>query len=195
VSKEKTLNPRHQEFIRQYFLCGRNASKAYKKTYPDSKNPDVDGSKLLVNPSIQAVIQEKELEIEVKFEITLERIIQEYATIAFGSIGNVLDWDGNDVKMKPKSDLTEEQIKFIDAVSFERTVETDYEGKLDAEGNYPEKPTTKLKVTTLAKEKTKALDSLVKLLGYDKLESGATSSTKALTEALAQLDLEKEGRA
>ena len=49
--------------------------------------------------------------------------------------------------------------------------------------------------TTLAKEKTKALDSLVKLLGYDKLESGATSSTKALTEALAQLDLEKEGRA
>lgn len=183
---KKKLSPKHQEFIRQYFLCNRNASEAYRQVYPKAKNSNVDSSQLLATPGIQAEIQKLEIKAEKKFEIKFDSLVEELAYTAFGSIEDILDWSDEDVKLIPKSQMKKKDMKFIDSISFERrAVGT---GKYNDEGNEIMIPETRMKVSTLAKEKVRAADLLAKLLGYDKKESDKESPYKKIfNEAIAKM--------
>jgi len=171
----KKINPRHREFVKQYFICNRNASEAYRRVYPKCKNPNVDSAKLLAKASIWELIQKQEKEVEEKLDVTLEKIVREYAAIAFGNIGMVANWDGENMFAIPKDEITPDGMKFLDSIE-KITLGKDCE---------------KVVVKTLAKEKVKALDSLVKLLGYDKREDQtAITSKNALLKAMEELERE-----
>lgn len=186
----KKLNPRHKEFVRQYFLASRNASEAYRKVYPKSKNPNVDSSILLAKPGIQAEIQKHETKVEAKFEVKFDSIIEELTNTVFGSIDDVLDWTEDDVTLKPKANMTKKQIKFIDSISFERRLVGS--GQFNKMGNEIQVPQTKIKVSTLAKEKVRAAELLAKLLGYDQKEKDAEKPyQKVFQDAIAKMKLKK----
>ena len=186
----KKLSPRHKEFIRQYFLCNRNASEAYRIVYPKAKNANVDSSALLATPGIQAEIQKLELKVEKKFEVKFDAIIEELTHTAFGSIEDILEWTEDDVKLIPKASMKKKHMKFIDSISFERRLSGT--GEFNDEGQEIKEPETKLKVTTLAKEKVKAAELLAKLLGYDKQEKESENQyKKVFQDAIAKMKLKK----
>jgi phage terminase small subunit len=186
----KKLSPRHKEFVRQYFLCNRNASEAYRAVYPKSKNPNVDASILLTNPNIQAEIQKNELKVEKKFEVKFDAIIEELTYTAFGSIEDILDWTEDDVKLLPKASMKKKDMKFIDSISFERRLVGS--GDYDDQGKEKRIAETRIKVATLAKEKVRATELLAKLLGYDKQEKESESQyKKVFQDAIAKMKLKK----
>lgn len=90
--KKRELNFRQRDFVRWFLLC-RNASEAYRRAGYSSKNPDVDASKLLVNPSIKQMIADEEAAIQKKYEATREEIIDLLAGIALLDPLDVLDQD------------------------------------------------------------------------------------------------------
>jgi phage terminase small subunit len=186
----KKLSPKHKEFVRQYFLCGRNASEAYRKTYPNSKTADVSSAALMVNHGIQAEISKLELKAEKKFEVKFDSIIEELTHTEFGSIEDILDWSDEDVKLIPKANMKKSHMKFIDSISFERRLVPS--GEFNDLGQEIKTPETKIKVSTLAREKVRAADLLAKLLGYDKIEKESESQyKKVFHDAIAKMKTKK----
>jgi phage terminase small subunit len=83
------LTDKHKRFADEY-LIDLNASAAYLRAGYTSKNPDVDGYKLLVNPSIQEYIRKRMKDREKRTEITQDRVLQEYAKLGFSNITDYL---------------------------------------------------------------------------------------------------------
>lgn len=164
------LPARQREFVRRYLLH-RNASRAMREAGYTSKNPNVDSSKLLANPSIQEIIGFFEKKAQEKFEIDQERIINELAAIAFGSAGRVMDWDEKEMRFIHKADLTERELAFVDSISVEDT-----------------KYGTTRKMTTLAGQKTKALELLGKHIGmFGEKNAGSGSNSDARKNAIIRI--------
>ena len=69
-------------------------------------------------------------------------------------------------------------MKFIDSISFERRLVGS--GEYNDQGQEIKTPETRIKVSTLAKEKVKAAEVLAKLLGYDKQEKESESQYKKI---------------
>ena len=174
MSDKKKLNPRQEEFVRQYFLCGRNASEAMRRAGYKSKNVDVDAAQLLVNPGIQKRINEIENETKAKFNISLEDIVNELRAIGFGHAGKVATWNEDGMTPISSKDMSEDGLKFVDSIE-KITIGKDV---------------AKLTVKTLARDKVKALELLAKLLGYDKNDgdSGNGELKSVLKQALKDLD-------
>jgi phage terminase small subunit len=171
---ENKLSDRHKAFVREYILNGRNATAAYRAVYPKNKNPDTDGPRLLGNAGIQTLILIEENRCEEKFEISRDMLIQQAANIAFGSIDSVLDWDEKGVRLKAKSEMTKADIKFLDGITHENT-----------------EFGVRLKVSTLAKEKIKALEFIAKMMGFDK-DEGARERPYEAIMAAALLEMKKK---
>lgn len=189
MPKGSKPTPIQLAFVREYLLS-KNASDAYRKAGYKSKTPDVDAFKLLVRPSIQALVAAQEKKLEVKFEMSKEKIMRELSAIAFGNMADLFKWDHESAQFIPKNDLTNDQMKFIDSMSVEKSFqefrETDEEtGKV----RLTLKPIMKFKVTTLGREKVKALEMLARLLGYDKEASnGVPEYQRSLDEALLAIN-------
>ncbi|MNW43785.1 Terminase small subunit [compost metagenome] len=83
------LSAKQKLFIQEY-LIDLNASAAYIRAGYKSKNPDVDGHKLLVKPSIQEAVKEAMDKRSKRTEITADRVLEEYAKIAFSNITDFL---------------------------------------------------------------------------------------------------------
>ncbi len=89
--KRRKMTMRQKDFVREYLLC-RNASEAHRRVY-GSKNPDVDGPRLLGNAGIQAMIAEEEAAIQKKYEATRDEVIALLAGIVLMDPLDVLDQD------------------------------------------------------------------------------------------------------
>ena len=189
ITKNETLCAKHKEFVRQYFLCNRNASEAYRRTYPkqNHKNADVNSAKIMVKAGILSAISKIESESATKFEITQEKLIKELSAIAFGNMADLFDWDHDSGQMIPKKNLTRDQMKFIDSINVEKRTEYIFDGNQKIAV-----PVVRMKLGTLAREKVKAIELIAKMLGLDKAATKEDlESENALTDALKALDQEK----
>lgn len=176
IETPKQFTAKQVEFVNQYFLCGKNASEAYRRAGYKSKNPDVDAAKLLVNPSISTAIKAEEVKLQAKHEITRDTIVQELAAIAFGNIADIVDWGSDSYRVKTKTELTYPQQKFIEKIQF----------KIDVGGSQT------ISINTLAKEKIKAIEVLSKLLGFDQQQDHSADLKKSFADALLELDKEEQ---
>lgn len=167
---------KQQEFVRQYFLCNRNASEALRRAGYRSKNPHVDASKLLAKPSILALIQAEELQLKEKFEIKRDDIINELVAIAFGNIGDILNWNEDGLVVKSKNQISHQQLKYIDNIKFDAE-----SGKI-------------IGVSTLAKEKVKAIEVLMRMLGFDKPKETENAYEVVFREAIAAMKKEASAK-
>jgi phage terminase small subunit len=75
------LTAKQERFIAEY-LIDCNASGAIIRAGYKTKNPDVDGYKLLVKPSIQLAIQEAQKKRSERTEITQDMVLQRWWDIA-----------------------------------------------------------------------------------------------------------------
>lgn len=108
------LNPQHELFCRE-FLVDLNATQAYLRVYKCS--PDVantNGPRLLVKAGIQARIRALMKPTLKKLDLSRERILAEYASRAFGHLGQVMEWnEGGTITLKSSSELSPRRLRLL----------------------------------------------------------------------------------
>lgn len=149
------LNDKQQKFVREY-LIDYNAKQAAIRSGYSAKTAEVQGSRLLSNANVQHEIRKLKEKDAAKSEITRERIIAEYAKMAFGDVRKIFDEDGS---VKPITDLDDETAAMLTGFDVEK------KGLLGAE------VTKKIKLS----DRRAALDSLCKVLGYNAPEKVVNS--------------------
>ena len=148
------LNEKQKLFAMEY-LKSQNATKAYLAVY-STKNEDTarkNGSKLLTNTDIQAMIEKHGKLRQNRTEITADRIVMEIAKVAFADIGLVCDWnEEGKLTLKSKENMGPEGLASLNMI---QSVDS-----FDKDGNIQS-----TKNSFKMNDKLKALELLSKHLG------------------------------
>lgn len=145
------LNEKQRQFAKEY-LIDLNATQAAIRAGYSPKTAGVQGHELLKNPKIQEFIQQSINRVEKKLDISAERIMQEYARVAFADIRNYGEWDATGrATMKPSVELSDDETAAISEITVTTTVRDD--------GNTA--VVSKMKLA----DKLRALDGLSKIRG------------------------------
>jgi len=146
-----TLNDKQKLFALEY-MVDRNATKAAERAGYSKKTAKQQGSRLLSNVDIQALIQGSHQKRAEKLEITTDRVVQEIAMVAFANMGLVCDWDeeGN-LKLTARDSMSPEGLAALNMIQ-----------KVDT---YAEGEVASTKLSFKLNDKLKALELLTKYLG------------------------------
>lgn len=159
MSKELTGK---QKLFADEYLIDLNASAAYKRAGYIGKGAtaDVQGSKLLRNPKVAEYISARQKSLQEKMHITQERVLAEYAKLAFLDPRKFFKPNGDLIPITELDDSTAAALSGMDIVENR------------GEGGLVVDYTKKIKMI----DKKGALDSIARILGMfkDKTEiSGA----------------------
>lgn len=154
TKKEKTLTEKEELFCQGYLIDFNGARAAREAGYSEDSAKQI-AAENLTKPYIRARIEEIRAEMGKTFNITRERIAQEYARLAFFDIRKIHTTDGG---IKPITQLDDDEAAAIAGIEvYEESVTTDDE---------TEKMTVGLTKKLKFSDKRAALDSLTKLMGY-----------------------------
>lgn len=148
----RALTAKEELFCQQYLIDFNGARAARQAGYSEGSAKEI-ACENLTKPHIKARITELRAGMAKSFNITAERIAQEYARIAFGDIRKIFKEDGSLLLPFEWDDDTAAAIAGIDTDELFEGVGRDREQV---------GLTKKVKLS----DKRAALDSLVKLLGY-----------------------------
>jgi phage terminase small subunit len=108
-----TLPPKHERFVAEYLvdLCATQA--AIRAGYSKA-SAHVQAHRLLKNAKVAAAIAAARQRLIAKVEASAERIVAEYARIAFGDVRRVLSWGASGVvTVRPSAELTDDEAAMI----------------------------------------------------------------------------------
>lgn len=159
------LTPKQARFVDEYMI-DLNATQAAIRAGYSAKSAKVTASRMLTNANVQAEIASRQSRLSNRASVTAERVIQEFARIAFTDRRSIVQWGAaGGVTFTPSSELTDDQAACVEEVSQTIT---------DAGG------TLRVRMAS----KIDALDRLGKHLGLfiDKLEIGEMVKAKIVEE-------------
>ena len=161
------LTSKQARFIEEY-LIDLNATQAAIRAGYSEKTAYSQGEGLLRNVDVAAAVAEAKAARSERTEITQDRVIEEYAKLAFIEMGMFVEWGENGVTLKASADLPPELRAAVAEVS-ETT--TEHGG------------TVRFKLH----DKKGALDSLARHLGMfkDNLNVGLTVRYEEALKELA----------
>lgn len=172
-----------QEIFCNEYLVDLNATQAAKRAEYSPDTAYSIGYELLKKPEIQARIMQIRAETGKNFNITRERIAQEYARLAFFDIRKIHEPDG---AIKQVVDFGDDEAAAIAGMEVEEFDEGEVTS-IDDFGNLKIEAgrVGRLKKVKLA-DKRAALDSLCKLMGFNTPEKIAITDPEgnALTTPL-----------
>jgi phage terminase small subunit len=136
MARENKLTPKQQKFVDEY-LIDNNATQAAIRAGYKGKNAGNVASELLGKTWVYEAIEAKRKRLEIKTEITAEKVLQEYAKIAFSNMADFVDWTNGSIRIIPSSELTKEQLACVSEISesttkFDTTVKFKLHDKLAA---------------------------------------------------------------
>ncbi len=111
---EKKLTAKQKLFVDEY-LIDLNASAAARRAKYSPRTAFRIGQENLQKPAIQAAIQLRMADREKRTEITQDRVLQEYARIAFLDPRKLVDENGNPLPLHKLSDDVAAAIAGLDA--------------------------------------------------------------------------------
>ncbi|RQQ19720.1 terminase small subunit [Burkholderia stagnalis] len=152
MASRNDLNPKQARFVDEY-LRDLNATQAAKRAGYSEKAACQIGSRLLSNVKVQAAITAARERLAKKFEITRERVMLEYARLAFADPRAFFREDGT---LKRVPELDDDTAAAL--AGFEVTEEFDGSG----EDRMQVGVTSKVKWS----DKRAALDSISKVMGW-----------------------------
>ena len=95
---EEELNIKQEEFCRKYVEFGGNGTQAYKEAYGcEEETAKANASRLLTNANVKDYINELLEDARNRNKITVDKIVNEYAKLAFFNPADVFT-DGGAVK-------------------------------------------------------------------------------------------------
>jgi phage terminase small subunit len=149
------LTPKQARFVDEY-LVDLNATQAAIRSGYSENTAESQGSRLLSNAKVAAVVAARQAERAKRTQITQDRVLQELARIGFADIRKLFEWDEESASFIPSRDLTDDEAAAVSEIQAETTTTTDRSGTtIDT--------TVKLKIKTY--DKLGALDKLGKHLG------------------------------
>ena len=110
------LSAKQQAFVSEY-LKDLNATKAAIRAGYSPKTAHAQGSDLLRKPEISAAIQEGQQDAAARNEVTVDRIVQEYARIAFADVTDYVNVIGGEAVVKDTIGMTKDQTAAIAEIS------------------------------------------------------------------------------
>ncbi len=164
IIAEKKLTPKQRRFVDEY-LIDLNATQAAIRAGYSPKTANEQGARLLANVSIAEAIREARDKRQQRTEITQDRVLQEYARLAFCDPRRLFNADGSP---KPIEELDDDTAAALAGLE----VREEFEGKGQERtlAGY----TKKYKLAN----KLGALDSLAKHMGlFDAKEEDSEDET------------------
>lgn len=117
--RRRKLTVKQEAFVVAYLSNGRNASAAYRSAYDSENESDrsvqVNARKLLKHTAVSLRVSQFVEKIEAKTLLTVERIEQEVARLAFFDQRGLYREDGT---LKPPSEWSDDQAAAISAAEF-----------------------------------------------------------------------------
>jgi len=150
----KDLTPKQKRFCEE-FIKDCNATQAYLRA-GYKVGADVAraaSARLLANVSVQAYIQQLQKARSQRTEIDADRVLKEYARIAFSNVTDVLSFDGGGVTIKDSKDLSQDVTAALDSIECVT---------IDSEAS------SRTAVKVKMHSKIVALGAIAKLIGMDK---------------------------
>jgi hypothetical protein len=116
----KKLNPKHQQFIKEYINCGGNAVQAYMKVYPKAQyeTAKVNASKLLtITNLIQAIDDEyKKIWPEKDTDIEKSKTYQMIYLLGNSNIADIIDIKNGRLRVKDFKDIPSSALQAIQSI-------------------------------------------------------------------------------
>lgn len=173
IVRLETARDRRAAFAREY-LVDLNATKAAIRAGYSPKTAGAQGHRLLKNVEIQTLIQKGREAAAARTEITVDRVLKEYARIAFSGLSRFVQIDADGV---PRIDLSGCSAEDLDLLA-EVQIDTQH-----AKGN----PLV-LKIRIKALDKLNALEKLARHLGLFEARD-----EKAAEDPLQQMIMAAQG--
>jgi phage terminase small subunit len=161
------MTPRQRQFVQEY-LIDFNASQAMQRAGFSRENTTTAGARMLRNPKIKAAIDAAMAARAERTRITADRVLKEYARIAFADIRQFMRWDGKTAQMRPETEIGDDQAAAIAELYFgagrqaSRLRLHDKKAALDALARHlglfdPRRPAAAAELSTEAKEAREVL--------------------------------------
>jgi len=146
------LTEKQRRFVDEY-LADLNGKQAAIRCGYSEKTAEQQASRLLSNVKVKEAVSLKQKILSERLNISAERVLQEYAKIAFSNMRDFVNWDNGAIAIRPASELSDEQTACVAEIS-------------DTPSQFGSKIKIKLH------DKLSALDSIARHLGMfkDKLE-------------------------
>ncbi len=159
------LSPMQLKFITHYLATGNASQSALDAGYANRTS----GARLLSNDVISGIVAAHRKEMEHKFNISREALLQELSAIAFFNLKSVMQENSSGVSLKAWNDIPDHIAKAIQSVN-----ESD-----GGNGGFSQ--------SVRGPAKQPAIESLWKKMGYKNAEIGSESDTpEAIDAALAE---------
>lgn len=123
------LTPKQAKFVEQY-LIDLNATQAAIRAGYSPKTARSVGAENLTKPAIQAALTAERARLAATLQVTPERVLQEYARLAFADLRRVAAWDTNGVTFHDSAILTDDEAAAIAEVSEDTRIVTTEQGEV-----------------------------------------------------------------
>ena len=110
------MTPKQERFVQEY-LVDLNATQAAIRAGYSPNGAEVTGCKLLRVAKVREAVDAARDKLAAKAGVTAERIVEEYARLAFSDPRAVMKWGPDGVKLKPSDDLTDGEAALVAEVS------------------------------------------------------------------------------
>jgi phage terminase small subunit len=150
----KAISEKHLALVNEYFANGYNKRAAMRTVGYSEKSIEGYQHRLFNHPDIIAEIHKRRFGAQRRTDISVDRVLQEYAKIAFANFGDLLEINDDGTATLDMAGMTEEQR----AALSEFQVDEYQDGKGE-----DARPVKKFKVKF--HDKKAALDALAKHLG------------------------------
>lgn len=172
--KTKVLTPKQERFCQEYTIDFNGSAACVRAGY-SKRTANRIASRLLSKVDIQQFIQNMQLETSESLKISREKVVAEYAKLAFFDIRKVLTVDGG---LKETSEWDDDSAAAIAGLESYDEIEPDSGmvlGKI-----------RKIKIS----DKRAALDSICRVLGYNAPEKSEVKFDAPLSDIQVNLILQ-----
>ena len=118
------MTPKQQRFVDEY-LIDLNATAAYKRAGYKSvgNSAEVSAARLLRNVQVAAAVKAAQDARSRATDVTAKQVLAEIALLAFSDIGQILDFSGTDVTLRPANEIPESARRALSSVKVKRQLE------------------------------------------------------------------------
>jgi phage terminase small subunit len=95
------LTPKQQRFCEE-FIIDMNATQAAIRAGYSPKTANEQAARMLTITNLQRYLTELRSQQSERLQINADMVLRELAIIGFGSIGDVLEIDDSDARLKPQ---------------------------------------------------------------------------------------------
>lgn len=122
------MTPKQKAFVAEYLIDLNTTQAAIRAGY-SAKTADVQGPRLLGNVGVAAAIEAGAAKRANRLEITADKVLQEFAKVAFGNMLDYVTIDANGAARIDFSALTRDQASLISSIETEEWTEKE-EGRV-----------------------------------------------------------------